>query len=155
MFSCTTGEKLSSWCLCSAVPPAVWYCMCIYRQSHPVISSFKTIQMTENTPPQHQGATLHTLMFPSRNCEGAYVTYTSVQIRWRNSGNWRNQTCSLNTSKFPVWLNAPAASAYLRIVPPKKHRHWAMTYTTMQTPFVTSHAIVSRTPIVLLGEWVE
>jgi hypothetical protein len=31
----------------SAVQPVVWYCMYIERQSHPVIRSFKEIQMTK------------------------------------------------------------------------------------------------------------
>ena len=140
---------------CSAIQP-VWYFMCIYRKSYPMIRSFKQIQLTVNPPPQLPSATHHKLCSCQATACGAYITCSSVLIRWRNSGNVLHPTCRSGTSTLPVWLNAHAASAFLCLLPPRNHSHLAISYTVMQKPLVAPQTIISTSPSNLLrGEWVE
>ena len=134
--------------------------VCVYRDSHQEIRPFKVIQMTVIAPPKFHSVTQHSPVFLSGDCRTAYIAGSSVRVGWRNSGTCPNQTWRLekslqHTSTHPVWRNTPAASAFLCHLP-RHHSHWGMPYTLMQTPFVSSLAIVSRACSNLLGgEWAE
>jgi len=95
----------------SAVQPVDWYCIYTGRQSHPVIRSFKEIQMTKNALPQFHRTTQHTPNFLSGDCEAAFVANSSLRMGWRNSGTWRDRAWRWLQAASPPH-QAPSSAIY-------------------------------------------
>jgi len=92
--------------------------------------------MTKNALPQAHCATQHWRSFLSRDCRAAFATNSSFRMGWRNSGMWRGRACcwlqAVQHLTPPLWLNAPAKSAFLCHLPSSTHSHWAMPSTVTQ-----------------------